>query len=487
MIKKHQFLSFFFSLFCIIYSQNEVDALRYSLFDNYTTARASSLGGAFSSLGGNIGAVQSNPAALGIYRTDEISISLINTNESIQSNYYNSTNTIDRYQLDLQNFGYVKSIPLDNDWNRINMSISFNQKSDLNKALRITGYNQHSSRINEFAQNANGLTIDNLNGFSDYLAYQTFLIDTLTNEEQYETANQIIGQNQYVNILESGYINDIDISFSGAYKDFMFIGMSIGLSEISFSQYNEYIEDGFNNNGNDYEWGNLQSFNYNQSLSVTGQGMNFKIGAILKPSYFMRLGWAYHSKTYNSLQETYETNMQTTFINQNSEQRWTATSPLNYFEYQLNTPAKSIASIGIVIQKRGFLTFDYETINYSSANLNSTIYQFNNENNNILNVYRKTQNIKMGAEIKMQNIGIRGGYAIFGSPFKDGLNDGRKEYISGGIGFQKDQYFFDIALIHSVSKEEYPLYGNIENNNESHTSNLKILDQSVIISCSYKF
>tara|TARA_B100002052_G_scaffold293500_1_gene316721 strand:- start:69 stop:1220 length:1152 start_codon:yes stop_codon:yes gene_type:complete len=381
---------------------------------------------------------------------------------------------------------------LDNNWNRINMSISFNQKSDLNKALRITGYNEQSSRISEFAQNANGLTVDDLNGFSDYLAYQTFLIDTLINTTQYETANHTIGQNQYANILESGYINDIDISFSGAYKDFMFIGMSVGFSEISFSQYNEYIEDGFDNNENNYEWGDLQSFNYNQSLSVTGQGMNFKIGAILKPSYFVRLGWAYHSRTYNSLQETYETNLQTTFINQNIEdqnieERWTATSPLNYFEYQLNTPSKSIASIGVIIQKRGFLTFDYENVNYSSANLNSTIYQFSNENNNILNLYRKTQNIKMGAEIKIQNIGIRGGYAIFGSPFKDGLNDGAKEYISGGIGFQKDQYFFDIALIHSMSKEDYPLYGNIENNNSSQTANLKIADQSVIISCSYKF
>jgi hypothetical protein len=487
MINKYYFLSFFCSLCFIIYSQNEVDALRYSVFDNYSTARASSLGGAFSSLGGNIGAVQANPAALGIYRTDEVSISLINTNESIQSTYYNSSNTIDRHQLDLQNFGYVKSIALDNDWNRINMSISFNQKSDLNNALRITGYNEYSSRINEFATTANGLTIDDLNGFSDYLAYQTFLIDTLGNTTQYETATQTIGQNQYTNILESGYINDIDISLSGAYKDFLFVGFSIGLSEIAFSQYNEYIEDGFDHTLNNYEFGNLQSFNYNQSLSVTGQGMNFKIGAIVKPSYFMRLGWAYHSKTYNSLQETYETNLQTVFINNNSEERWTATSPLNYFEYQLNAPSKSIASIGIIIQKRGFVTFDYETVNYSSANLNSTIYQFNNENNNILNLYRKTQNIKMGAEIKIQNIGIRGGYAIFGSPFKDGLNDGKKEYISGGIGFQKDQYFVDIALIHSMSEEEHPLYGNVGNDNTLQTANLKTLDQSVIISCSYKF
>lgn len=367
------------------------------------------------------------------------------------------------------------------------MSISFNQKSDLNKALRITGYNEYSSRINEFSTTANGLTIDDLNGFSDYLAYQTFLIDTLGSTTQYETAAQTIGQNQYENILESGYINDIDISLSGAYKDFLFVGLSVGLSEIAFSQYNEYIEDGFDNTLNNYEFGNLQSFNYNQSLSVTGQGMNFKIGAIVKPSYFMRLGWAYHSKTYNSLQETYETNLQTVFINNNSEERWAATSPLNYFEYQLNTPSKSIASIGIIIQKRGFLTFDYETVNYSSANLNSTIYQFNNENNNIFNLYRKTQNIKMGAEIKIQNIGIRGGYAIFGSPFKDGLNDGTKEYVSGGIGFQKDQYFIDIALIHSMSEEEHPLYGNVGNDNTLQTANLKTLDQSVIISCSYKF
>ena len=384
MYKNHYFFSFFFFFFLNSHSQNEVDALRYSLFDNYSSARASSLGGAFSSLGGNIGAVQSNPAALGVYRTDEVSISLINTNESIKSSYYNSINTIDRYQLDLQNFGYVKSIPLENDWNRINMSISFNQKRDLNKALRITGYNEESSMISEFVQNANGWTVDELNGFSDYLAYQTFLIDTLQNATQYETANQTIGQNQYLNILESGYINDIDIAFSGSYKDFMFIGLSIGFSEIVFSQYNEYIEEGFDNTENDYEWGDLQSFNYNQSLSVTGQGMNFKIGTILKPSYFMRLGWAYHSKTHNSLQETYETNLQTTLINNDIENRWTATSPLNYFEYQLNTPSKSIASIGVVIRKRGFLTFDYETVNYSSSHLNSNSYQFNTEKNNIL-------------------------------------------------------------------------------------------------------
>ena len=79
-----------------------MDALRYSLFNNYSTARVSSLGGAFGSLGGNMGSISSNPATLGTYRTDEVSISFVNDNESIQSSYLDQNNTVDRYKLFLQ-------------------------------------------------------------------------------------------------------------------------------------------------------------------------------------------------------------------------------------------------------------------------------------------------------------------------------------------------------------------------------------------------
>ena len=46
---------FIYFIFLNISAQNEIDALRYSLFDNYSTARVSSLGGSFSALGGNSG------------------------------------------------------------------------------------------------------------------------------------------------------------------------------------------------------------------------------------------------------------------------------------------------------------------------------------------------------------------------------------------------------------------------------------------------
>jgi hypothetical protein len=116
------------------FGQNEVDALRYSLFDNYSTARVSSLGGSFSSLGGNIGSVTSNPATLGVYRTDEIGITFINENEDISSKYLSQNNTSNRYKLFVQNLSYVKSMPIDDsDWSRVNFSMSYNRTKDLGK------------------------------------------------------------------------------------------------------------------------------------------------------------------------------------------------------------------------------------------------------------------------------------------------------------------------------------------------------------------
>jgi hypothetical protein len=476
---------FFLVLFSLTYSQNEVDALRYSLFDNHTSARTTALGGSFSSLGGNIGGVGSNPATLATYRTNEFSISLINSNENIKTNYLNNNTTTNRNKLTLQNIGYIQSLNLSNKdgWNRINYAFSYNRKTDLNNFINFSGYNQNSSMSNTFLNNSQGLTPDELNGFSDYLAFWTYLIDTVPvftgdglNTEYISSVNTI-GQNQYMTIIENGAIEDYDISISGAYNDFLFLGGSMTISGISFSQYNRYEESGFDPTEN-----NIESFNYNQELHASGVGLNWKIGAIIKPAHFFRFGLAHHSKTYLNIEETYKTNMNTNF---NNNESFTANSPINYFEYELTTPAKSIGSIAFVIAKKGLITFDYETMNYGNSSLYSHIYSFNQENNNISNYYTRTNNKKIGLEWKVKNISFRGGYANFGSPFRDNLNDGSKEYISGGIGFQKGAYFIDIAVVNCLKKEDYILYN--DPSESIQLANTEQNQQTLIISCSYKF
>ena len=479
-----------FFIFLSISAQNEVDALRYSLFDNYSTARVSSLGGSFSALGGNTGSIISNPATLATYRTNEFSASLMSSNENTRSKYLSENNNTDRHKLNFQNIGYIQTIPLEDasGWKRFNYAITYNRRADLNRRLSISGYNDQSTMANVFLNNAQGISVDSLYGPSDYLAYQTWLIDDTIGDGTYYSSIDQIGQNQYAEISESGSIDDFDISASGAYKDFLFIGASITMSSINYSYQSRYLENGFNIKEND-----LEAWSYNENLYATGFGLNFKIGAVIKPSYFLRLGWAYHSKTYYEIEESYDTNMSSWFLNDRDgdevgpdyfySDNYHPTAPFN-----LHTPSKAIGSLALIFAKHGLITFDFETIDYSSANL-STIYhnEFQIANNNIANFYQKTNNKKIGIEWKIQDISFRAGYAAFGNPFKNELNNGEKEYISGGLGFQKGAYFFDIALINCLSEENYILYNDPTLLDPAQSVEITQSKKSLIVSCSYKF
>ena len=72
-------------------SQNHVDALRYSYLENLGTARLSSVGGSFGSLGADLSSIHINPAGLAIYRTDEVGFSLNSSINSSESNYFNNS------------------------------------------------------------------------------------------------------------------------------------------------------------------------------------------------------------------------------------------------------------------------------------------------------------------------------------------------------------------------------------------------------------
>ena len=133
--------------------------------------------------------------------------------------------------------------------------------------------------------------------------------------------------------------------------------------------------------------------------------------------------------------------------------------------------------------------FDYEAIDYGSSQLGATSpygYNFIQENEDISVSYARTNNKKAGLSLSMQNISLRGGYSIFGSPYQNNLNDGEREYFSGGIGLKKGQYSFDLALIHSTKQEDYTLYQD-ETLNTHPTANINYQNTTVILTCNYRF
>ena len=85
-------------------------------------------------------------------------------------------------------------------------------------------------------------------------------------------------------------------------------------------------------------------------------------------------------------------------------------SPYGIGNFSLTTPSKSIASLAFIIAKRGLINIELEKIDYSRAVMNSTYYNYINENSNISNYYKNVNNLRIGTEWKFSNISFRAWY-----------------------------------------------------------------------------
>ena len=134
------------------------------------------------------------------------------------------------------------------------------------------------------------------------------------------------------------------------------------------------------------------------------------------------------------------------------EESLTEDSPYNSFEYDLITPWKAILSASAVVNKNILLSADYEMTDYTFSYLHSNNYAFKNENESIEELYAKTSNIRLGAEMNVNPFVIRTGYSRYGSAFAN--KDYSSENYSFGLGINNMGYYFDAAYVLSQGNSE---------------------------------
>ena len=158
-MKKYLFILIFTVIFSDLKAQNHVDALRYSFLEPLGSARLSSLSGAFNSLGGEMSVIQSNPASLAIYRSDEFSFTFNSANKNTKTNLNGIKTQNDAQKIYLQNIGYVKTLNLNdnslNGWNRFSYAFTYNRQQNFNQKINYSG-ETNSSMINNFLSNEIG-------------------------------------------------------------------------------------------------------------------------------------------------------------------------------------------------------------------------------------------------------------------------------------------------------------------------------------------
>ena len=478
-MKKIEFIIILgFSLLTLKYvqAQNEIDALRYSSLLPNGTARYLGIGGAFGAVGADFSTLSTNPAGIALYKSSEFSFTPLIFNGNTSSNYLGSSNSDNKFNINLGNLGLVfasKTHNSDNNgFKNFQFGFGINNTANFNNRVFIQGYNSKTSLMTDWTNvaNAEHANPDNLAQFDTQLAYQTYLINPVSTDNTKYTSPLYNG-----NMLQKytantyGSSNEAVVSGGANYNDKLYIGATIGIPYFNYEQKSNYSETDINNlNSSVYD------FNLYDHLNESGVGINIKFGLIYRVTDWLRLGAAVHSPSFYQVDRS-ETRDMTSDLYNGSSYEWPWKGNENY---NLQTPAHYIGSAAIVIGKYGLVDVDYEYVDFSTMKLrNGDQYDFTLENQTIKSIYTGQHNIRIGGELKLNPFMLRAGFDFSTSPFAN-TNYQETKSISAGLGYRDTNYFVDFGFMHTFFNDEYYLYNPISVAPSINTINTNVLSMT---------
>jgi hypothetical protein len=477
------------STMSLAFSQNEVDALRYSYMVPGGTARYNAMGGSFGALGADASVLYSNPAGMGVYQSSEFTISpsfeITNT-----SALYAGQNSSDYdVNFNINNIAYIGTLPINNENGlaSINFGMAYSRLNNFNENVIIEGKNDYNSMTDWFAKNGNGTYFTDLYNYSDTkfysnLAWESYLIDQNPSDSMsyVSVMNSNYGQTQKKYIYRDGNQGEYDFSMSANVMNKLYIGATIGLQSIKYNEVSTFEEIDTNDSVPDFI-----SFRFKENLETRGSGVNFKIGLLYRPIKWIRFGAAIHTPTFYSLTDNFSTTVTSKFASASKSK--TIDSDYGTSDYELTSPFKAIASLGFIIGKQALVNIDYEYTDYTLARLRSYDYGFFDENANIRSEYKASNNLKAGFEYRYGPVSFRLGGSYFDSPYASNhINkDAYTLVYSGGIGLRSEDVYFDVSYSYILNNNYYFMYEGYDMN--SPATAIEKQQNRIVTTLGFKF
>lgn len=413
-----------FSLFSHAQSLSYTDqAVLFSTDDSYGTARYLGMSGAFGALGGDMSAVDINPAGLAVFSGTEFSSSLTYRNTDIISDFYGTTtkNSDDYFKfsqigsvLSWRNYG-------NSDFKKFSVGFNYNIIKDFNNNYIVRG----NSGIPDFIDDP-------------YLNYDG---DETNNIYYINVENQLFGN------FTSGVNDRFSFSFATEYKDLLYLGASMSFQHLSFYQNTIYEE-----SNNDGDRNTLDAYT-SQHLSNYGNGFNFGFGAILKPTTNFRIGASYQSPVWYNISERFTENIEISVSN--NPKLYTEYYDPNYFDYEIKTPSKITGSLAYVFGQIGLVSFDYIYQDFQNTKLKPSS-AFIDENLELSTGLKSTSSFKLGTEWRYNILSFRGGYRLIQNPYKNSPSSFDQTGYSFGLGIKFTPFVkFDLAYDKASYNDSY--------------------------------
>ena len=464
-MKKALFIAFAFVNLNFIIAQTVSDAVRFSVFNVGATARNIGVGGGLSAFGADFATISINPAGLGMYRRSEFTFTptlVFNKAESSLDGDLNNRGPVSetKTNFNFNNIGVVFARrPQSTTWTTRNFAVGFNRLSNFHQRIRFEG--QTTGTITDrWVEIADGFTPNQLGNFEDGLAFDVGAIFEDPNAPTFYLSDfipeDLVTKSQ--DITRKGSINELTFAFAGNIKERVILGASIGVPFLNFEEEKRYIESDPNND--------IPFFNqlrFTENLTTTGAGINLKLGAIIRVHQALRVGLAIHTPTAFQLEDNFTTTVSYDFDPEAGiEPEPPAESPEGIFEYNFRTPWRFIASAGILIGKRGFLTGELEYVNYDGGKFSASDLSdaddafFDDLNEKLDNDLDNNINFRFGGEIRLDIFRLRGGLNLSGTPYAD--DDELDSSLSLGAGVRWEKYFLDLGYRRIMNNELYNPY-----------------------------
>ena len=482
-MKRYIFIILALSVFGV-YAQNSYDAARFFQSEGNGTARFLGMGGAMSALGGDISVISTNPAGIGVYRGQDIALSISADNALSRSNYLGTKNSDSNTKYSFDNFGIVLANSIENEYVKfVNFAIAYKRNSGFNRDFKMSGdsftknadgSNNYFSQVYEMMElyNYSNFDVDNIkdeyytNLNYNWLALLGYDGNLYSVDEKGAYAHYTPEKTFYYS-EERGGIDEAGINLSTNISDRIYLGATLGFYAANYNRYSYY--------GEDDKLGEIYTL-YNWS-STEGTGVDFKLGAIMRPfaNSPFRLGVAVHTPTWYVM-----VNRSSAYLLNPMDGYRIDTQEIYGGDYVVNyrvtTPWKINASAAYTFGRSLAVNAEYEYTDYSTAGIKYYDGYSNFDINEELSSNTKSvHTVRVGAELRLSNnFSLRGGYNYVSAPYNKEAakyiisnDDTATEYLnrfathsaSLGLGYYNKDFYADFAYRFSVQNSEfYPYY-----------------------------
>lgn len=498
------------------------------------TARYVGMGGAMEALGADISTISTNPAGIGLFRKNQVSMSagvMAQTDAEKFTRYNNQTINFngEKSHVTFDQVGIVWS-PTRGRSSYLNLAFNYHKSADFGQILnaanslknvsqnKLTAAKNNKEYAGWTAVDANyGVYNNNQGNYQSGL----FNVPTTGGSAYAEAQDFLFGQYQH------GYIGTYDFNISGSLNNRVWLGLTIGIHDVHYNSNSLYSED--------LADGNIADSH--EQLRISGTGYDVKAGLIFRPvadSPF-RIGAYVNSPIFYDLTlkgdndiSIYGDNEPATYQETDGTQAPCYTKgdrgqSVDY-DFRLNTPWKVGVSMGHTVGKSLALGATYEYAWYDhmdNREKTGTYYDYWDgagyetstsdeamNHDTRLNL-KGVSTFKVGAEYKpIDMLAIRLGYnyvspmykndafrdqtfdsnGVYASTSSDYTNWKATNRITAGLGFNYQGWGFDVAYQYSAQKGDfYPFQSFEEMNCVAPVTEVKNNRHQLLMTLSYKF